>query len=207
MRLTSSWPCLAALAALAALAGCATRPPAPAPATPWAQRLAVLQQAASWGLEGRTAVAIGTQGWQASLLWQQLGDDSQVHLSGPLGVGALLLELTPQGLALNGAPPGDATLGQVQARLGFEPPLANLRFWLLGVPDPHAAFDLTRNAADRAQHLVQSEWHIEYQRYAPVGSDALPDRLVLERGDVRVRVVVDRWTWPGKQSVPGGKAP
>jgi outer membrane lipoprotein LolB len=188
---------------LAVLAGCAARPPlAPPPATPWAHRLAVLQQAAAWQLEGRAAVAVGTQGWQASLQWRQTGDDSEVHLAGPLGVGALLLGFGPGGLSLNGAPPGDAAVAQLRSRLGFDPPLANLRYWLLGVPDPHSPFVLTRNAGDRAQRLVQADWTIDYQRYDPVGADTLPDRLLLNREGVRVRVVVDHWTWPAGAGTP-----
>lgn len=197
------------LLALAVLAGCAVRPPlAPAPATPWAQRLAVLQQTAAWQLEGRAAVAVGSQGWQASLQWRQEGDHSEVHLVGPLGVGALVLDLTPGGLSLNGAPPGDAALAQLRSRLGFDPPLAQLRYWLLGVPDPDSGFDLARNAGDRAQRLVQAQWTIDYQRYAVVGADTLPDRLVLNRAGVRVRVVVDHWTLGVPGSGPGaGGAP
>ena len=61
------------IACSAVLAGCATTRPAtgpPAPA-PWEQRLANLQQASTWQLQGRAAVALGKQGWQASLDWRQ----------------------------------------------------------------------------------------------------------------------------------------
>jgi outer membrane lipoprotein LolB len=155
-----------------------------------------LQQSTSWQLDGRAAVAVGSQGWQASLLWHQSPDLSAVHLTGPFGVGALVLELRSGQLWLNGAPPSDAVLAQVQARLGFDPPLSALRYWVLGVPDPAAAFDLTRNAADRAQRLVQEDWTVNYERYAPVDGDVLPDRMVLTREGVRVRIVVDHWTAP-----------
>jgi outer membrane lipoprotein LolB len=116
-----------------------------------------------------------------------------VHLSGPFGVGALVLKRTPEGLSLNGAPPSDAVLAQLQERLGFELPLDHLRFWLMGVPDPGAAFGLKRNDQDRASQLTQSDWSIEYDRYMPVDGDLLPARLVLTREVVRVRIVVDRW--------------
>ena len=60
-----------------------------------------------------------------------------------------MLKVTPAGLSLNGAPPSDAVVAQLQERLGFELPLDNLRYWLLGVPDPSTPFELTRNAQDR----------------------------------------------------------
>jgi outer membrane lipoprotein LolB len=155
-----------------------------------------LQQAQAWQLDGRAAVALGTQGWQASLNWQQRGTDAEVHLAGPLGVGALVLKKTPAGLSLNGAPPSAVVLAQLRERLGFELPLNDLRYWLLGVPDPGSAFELARNEEDRAQELSQAGWTVAYERYMPVGVDRLPARLVLTREGVRVRIVVDRWQGP-----------
>jgi outer membrane lipoprotein LolB len=176
------------------LAACVTnRRAPPPPAAGWEQRVADLQTLSSWQLDGRAAVAVGTQGWQATLNWLQRGESAEVHLSGPFGVGALVLKRTPEGLSLNGAPPSDAVLAQLQERLGFELPLDHLRFWLMGVPDPGAAFGLKRNDQDRASQLTQSDWSIEYDRYMPVDGDLLPARLVLTREGVRVRIVVDRW--------------
>ena len=177
-----------------ALSACMTTRPTRTPAAlPWDQRAADLQRAHSWQLAGRAAVAVGTQGWQASLDWRQRGAAAEVHLAGPLGVGALVLEETPAGLSLNGAPPSDAVLAQLQERLGFELPLDNLRYWLLGVPDPGSAFDLTRNEQDRAARLTQAGWTVTYDKYMTVSGDWLPARLVLIRDTVRVRVAVDHW--------------
>ena len=179
-----------------ALCACVTTRQAPPPAAVgWEQRAGYLQKTASWQLDGRAAVAVGTQGWQATLNWQERGDAAEVHLSGPFGVGALVLKLTPDGLSLNGAPPSDAVLTQLQERLGVDLPFDHLRFWLLGVPDPGAVFELKRNAQDRALQLTQGDWSIDYDRYMPVDGDVLPAHLVLTREGVRVRIAVDRWQW------------
>jgi len=186
---------IGSVAACAVLAGCAAVRPAPAPA-PWEQRMVELQHASAWQLDGRAAGALGKQGWQASLDWRQRGTASEVHLAGPFGAGALVLKVTPAGLSLNGAPPSDAVTSELQDRLGFELPLDNLRFWLLGVPDPDSAFELTRNDQDRALTLTQAGWSIEYARYMPNDRDLLPARLVLSRADARVRIAVDHWELP-----------
>jgi outer membrane lipoprotein LolB len=178
------------------LAACATtqRPPAPAAeAAGWEQRAADLQHLSFWQLDGRAAVAVGTQGWQATLNWQQSGDSSEVHLAGPFGVGAVVLKRTPQGVSLNGAPPSDAVFSQLRDRLGFELPLDRLRFWLLGVPDPSAAYELKRNDQDRALQLLQADWTIDYDRYTASNGDLLPAHMVLTREGVRVRIAVDHW--------------
>jgi outer membrane lipoprotein LolB len=178
----------------ALLAACVTnRRAPPSPAAGWEQRIIALQTLDSWQLDGRAAVAAGTQGWQATLNWQQRGESAELHLSGPFGVGALVLKRTPEGLSLNGAPPSDAVLAQLQERLGFVLPLDHLRFWLLGVPDPGATFDLKRNSQDRAAQLSQDGWIIDYDRYMPLDGDSLPAHLVLTRESVRVRIAVDRW--------------
>jgi outer membrane lipoprotein LolB len=162
----------------------------------WERRVGDLQHASSWQLDGRAAVAFQGQGWQATLNWRQLDGGSEIHLAGPFGAGALVLRRTPAGLSLNGAPPSDTVLSQLQERLGFELPIDHLRFWLLGVPDPAAAFELTRNDRDRALKLTQAGWIIDYDRYMPVDGDLLPAHLTLSGEGVRVRIAVDHWEQP-----------
>jgi outer membrane lipoprotein LolB len=121
---------------------------------------------------------------------------TEAHLAGPLGVGAVVLKLTPDGLSVNGGPSGAEALAQLQERLGFDLPLAMLRYWALGVPAPAVPCEFVPNAAGRAQELRQAGWTISYDRYLPVGDDVLPTRLVLTRDTVRVRIVVDHWDLP-----------
>jgi outer membrane lipoprotein LolB len=177
-----------------ALAGCLnTRPHVPSMSADWTQRLSTLQTASHWQLSGRAAVAFGNQGWQASLDWRQNSTDAELHLAGPLGIGAQTIRQTANGLSLNGAPPSDSALAQLQDKLGFELPVGMLRYWLLGVPDPRSTAEVARNPQDRAAHLTQEGWSIEYDRYTPVADDVLPAHIVLTRGDVRVRIVADHW--------------
>lgn len=178
-----------------ALAACATTRTVAPPSTPWQQRVGTLQSANDWQLDGRAAVALGTQGWQATLNWRQTDHAAEVHLSGPFGIGALVLKQTPEGVSLNGAPPSDAVLASVQEKLGFDLPIENLHYWLLGVPNPDSPFELSRNDQDRAKVLSQAGWSIAYDRYLPVADDLLPARLVLTAGNVRVRIVIDHWDW------------
>ncbi len=88
-------------------------------------------------------------------------------LSGPFGVGALVLKMTPAGLSLNGAPPSDAVVAQLQERLGFELPLDNLRYWLLGIPDPGTTLRSDAQRSGSRTQLTQAGWSIDYDRYMP----------------------------------------
>jgi outer membrane lipoprotein LolB len=181
------------------LGGCVTVRPPPPPAAAsvplaWESRLTMLQHVSDWDLSGRTAVAVGTQGWQASLNWRQRGATTEARLAGPLGVGATVLRLSDAGLSVNGGPAGASdAVAELQQRLGFDLPLATLRYWLLGVPDPATPYELVRNDQDRAQTLTQDGWTMNYDHYLASDGDWLPGHVVLNRGDVRVRIVVDHW--------------
>lgn len=186
-----------ALAIALLLAGCAARPRQPAAQLPWAEQRARLQALDPYELAGRVAIAAGSEGSNAHFTWKQQGARSTVELNGPLGFGGL--HVISDGTTLDVQTSKGERLASDQAReeledkLGFEPPLSSLRYWLLGVPDPALPASETVGADQRLTALVQDGWQIAYPDYLEAGGYPLPRRLTLRRGDVRVRVVVDRW--------------
>ena len=195
MRISARW--LGAVA-LAALAGCRTLPPAPTPGASWEMRRPQLQSLTHFQLRGRVAVAAGGEGFNANLHWTQEGARSEVTLEGPLGVGGAQLTatgdeltvITSRGERVESA----AAHAELAARLGFDPPLSSLRYWVLGVPDPtQPASESLDPAQQRLSGLTQGGWHVEYQSYESAGGEALPARLTLQRDEVRVRLLVDEW--------------
>ena len=190
---------LGAAAALAVLAGCRTLPPAPPPpGASWETRRPQLQSLTHFQLRGRVAVAAGGEGFNASLHWIQDGARSQVTLEGPLGVGGAQLTATGDELTVVNSRgervESAAAHAELTARLGFDPPLSSLRYWVLGVPDPtQPATESLDPAQQRLSGLTQGGWHVEYQSYESAGGEALPARLTLQRDTVRVRLVVDGW--------------
>jgi outer membrane lipoprotein LolB len=187
----------AAIAACA-LAGCVTTPPqAPAVAQNWEARRAELQQQSAFDLKGRLAVAAGKEGFNARLRWQQDGAQSSLALDGPLGVGGVRIStngtdievLNSKGERLD----SEAARTEIATRLGFEPPLSSLRYWVLGAPDPATRAEETLDEQQRLARLIQNGWDIEYATYAEVNGKWLPSRMNLKRDDVRVRVLVDGW--------------
>ncbi|HLY52413.1 MAG TPA: lipoprotein insertase outer membrane protein LolB [Steroidobacteraceae bacterium] len=187
-----------AAATLALLAACRTTPPAVPTSPAWQLRCPQLQARAHFALKGRVAVAAGGQGFNASLRWAQEGAASRVALEGPLGAGAV--HISAQGNELNIATANgtrlesDAARAELSARLGFDPPLASLRYWVLGVPDPaQPAAETLDEVHQRLARLDQAGWRIDYGSYMAVGAEWLPARVTLERDDVRVRLIVDNW--------------
>jgi outer membrane lipoprotein LolB len=188
----------AALLVLALLAACRTAPPPRPVENSWDVRRQQLQARAHFELKGRVAVAAGNEGFNADMHWLQQGDHSQLTLEGPLGVGATQISATGNELTLItsrgehiGSDQAHAALVQ---RLGFDPPLPSLRYWILGVPDPaQPATEELDASQQRLTALSQGGWHIGYADYAAAGGEMLPARLTLQRDNVRVRVLVDAW--------------
>lgn len=180
------------------LASCATAPRRQAPQVPWPERRARLQALDPYELAGRVAVAAGSEGFSAHLTWRQQGARSTVELNGPLGIGGAMhvvadgetLDVrTSKGQRLS----SDEARAELEGKLGFDPPLASLRYWLLGVPDPGHPATETLGTDQRLAMLVQDGWQIAYPDYLDAGGYSLPRHLTLRRGDVRVRLVVYRW--------------
>ena len=194
MRLrTAAWFALAT----ALFAGCATRPIAPASAPVDGQRVAALQSLAAYGFRGQLAASTGEQGFSAALDWQQSAGESQAQLRGPLGMGSAQLSFGATGLRYTGNDgrllAGDAADTALAQLLGFAPPLASLRYWLLGVPDPSAPAEARGDSAGHVASLTQAGWQVEYADYQPAGPAVLPGRLTLQRGRLRLKLRISRW--------------
>jgi outer membrane lipoprotein LolB len=163
----------------------------------WPQRLVRLRAIHSFALTGRLAANHGNEGFTAGLRWQQRDDAAQLQLSGPLGFGAAHIELqagmlsvtTSKGVQLRGA----AAAAQIAATLGFEPPLASLRYWVLGASDPAVPAEQWLDARQRLAWLQQEGWRIDYDEYSQVQQLWLPRRLTVTRGDLHLKLVVNTW--------------
>jgi outer membrane lipoprotein LolB len=206
MRAAGRGPRAAAFLPLGAvllyLAGCATVPPPVTVSTPWPERRAALQSRTRFGLSGRVAVAADGQGFNGHLRWEQDGARSQIDLDGPLGVGGVHVVLQGGELTLTAADgtrlDAAAARDELIERLGFEPPLGSLRYWIQGVPDPGSEATETADTVPRLAALSQDGWAITYSGYQAVAGQWLPQRMTLQRGTVRVRLVIDNWRGVGR---------
>jgi outer membrane lipoprotein LolB len=188
---------LAMLVMAAVLCGCRTVPAPPVAAQSWEARRAQLQGRDHFQIKGRVAVAAAQEGFTASVRWAQNGTQSQLALDGPLGVGGLRVTTDGTTLVLVNAHgerlDSEAARTELKMRLGFDAPLASLRFWILGVPDPSSPAVEVVDVERRLTSLQQSDWQIEYADYVAVKGEWLPGRMTLRRADVRVRLIVDHW--------------
>ena len=180
-----------------ALAGCKTLPPAPPESAPWDIRKAALQSRDKFDLKGRIAVAVAQDGFNAKLRWQQRGKQSDLALDGPLGVGGVRISSNGSALTVKSSRgeqlDSEAAKQEIQSKLGFDPPIESLRYWVLGVPNPATPADEVLDDTKRLATLKQNGWQIDYAAYANVRGQSLPSKATLTREGVRVRLFVDDW--------------
>jgi len=193
---------LLALWLLALVAGCATHPPAQLPdaATQdqmWASRHAQLSEMSVWAMSGRVAVKSEGDSWSASMRWQQSGELFDISFSSPLG--QQMARLTGDDVTASLYLPDKRVLSApnvsdlLDGELGWHVPIAGLRYWLVGLPAPGSESSSGLDGRGRLAWLEQSEWYIEYSRYRSARILELPEKMVLTRNDLRVRLVIDRW--------------
>lgn len=182
------------LGVIVLLPGCITlRDPGMLPASlpeDWEARRGRLQALTGFELQGRLAVAKGEEGFTAALRWSQRPEGTRLEIDGPLGVGGLHLELEQGRLR------DEALRAEWEARLGFALPIASLRYWMLGVPDPaHPAEEERAPASPTLAALRQQGWTVSFARYAAVEGVgyALPQRIEATREALRVRLLIERW--------------
>jgi len=192
---------LAALVALVTLVGCRTVPPAVIPGpgadAPWPAQRAALEKLESYALNGKVAVAANGQGFTASLRYQQQPRRADLALDGPLGIGGMRIALEEHALAVTNsrgeALDGEAARGEIERKLGFELPLEELRWWLLGLPAPGQSDVDAAAEGGEIRAFVQNGWHVAINTRAPALGFSLPQRLTAERGGARLKLFVERW--------------
>lgn len=198
---------LSCFAAAVLLVGCRTVPKSFGPAVMpeqavagWPDRRAQLQARARFTAQGRIGVMAGADGFNGRMRWIQDGARSTVSLDGPLGVGGVrisndagvLAVTTSSGEALD----SQAAHDELVRRLGFEPPLDSLRYWMQGVPDPSIPGTETLDVQGYLDSVTQAGWTVTFNAYMQTLAGALPQKLTIERDAVRVRLIIASWVSP-----------
>ena len=170
------------------LAACATQPPELPPG--------VAPQVDQFELSGRVAVKLEGRGYSARLRWRHVGDSDTLWIYSP--VGSTIATLTADGelatLVTSKQETYQSTDVQSLTRqvLGWDLPLAGLKYWVLGRVDPGLAVEsIDRDERFRIQRLVQAGWDVDFAAYEKDGT--LPSSMILRFEGLRLRLLIDRW--------------
>lgn len=155
-----------------------------------------------WRAQGRMVMHNGDDAWHVHFDWQQSGERYTVALSDPLGRqlsrvegddGHVLLYLSGRDQPLAGPPQQ-----LLRTHLGWQLPLAGLRYWLTGrVMAGEPVSGRHYDESGRLQRFSQQGWTVRYPGFFD-GHAALPRKIGLEspereRPQLSARLVIDRW--------------
>ncbi len=189
------------LAGTLALGACATAPspaPAGAPLGRWLDRQQRLAALVQWNLQGRVGIETGKDSGNATMSWEQNGEEYAIRISAPLSQGTFELKGGMQGVTLRG--PDNRVLSAadpqalMQDQLGWSLPVAGLKYWIRGIPMPNRPVAAVHfDDAGRLSDLEQDGWRVSVQRYKKVGDEELPDKIFMENAPLKMRVVIGEW--------------
>ena len=193
-------PILSLLVLAALLAGCAATDSRQLPdLSDWETRKAYLEHTDEWEFVGRIGVSAGSEGFNGKLWWRQDGDVFRARISGPIGIGTIFINGDGPEVTLTER---DGTVtelmdaeAELRYRYGWTIPVTSLRFWTLGIPDPSSPADVEFNEEGQMSELSQREWQVTIGQYVGGGGQAMPRRLTAVSDDIRVRLVIDGWTF------------
>jgi outer membrane lipoprotein LolB len=158
--------------------------------------------APGWQLSGRAALSNGREGGSGRIDWLQGSGSTQVTLSAPVTRQSWTLTAGPTGAALDGVPNGPlrgSDAGELlHQATGWRIPVGALGCWLRGAradAATHGEAVVAYGADLRPLRIQQAGWTVEFSDWveAAAGGQVLPGRIQAQRGEDRVRLLVDDW--------------
>ena len=152
------------------------------------EKMLPLSELKQWSFEGRLSV-VGQPVIFVS--WHHAVDHEQLKLSGPLGQGATTIDLTPNKIMIDKGTGEVLISDQVEAFLfektGVPIPVQSLRYWVMGLPLPSQAYQMTDNG------FVQTGWLVEYKQLQAVGAAYMPAKIFASNAQNKIKLIIDQW--------------
>lgn len=149
-------------------------------------------------LAGRIAVKYRDQSSSGNLRWQHRGSSDDMVLLSPLGQTVTQISRNSNGVTLvdqahkiHRAADAETLTGKL---LGWRLPLSGLIYWVVGQPAPSLPYHVERDTQHYPMQLMQDGWQVNYSAWQTVDGQGLPRKIILQREDLEIRLVVDEWT-------------
>lgn len=155
----------------------------------------------AWRMEGRIGVQTTEDAWQANLFWDHDANQDRLRVSGPLSQGMVSIVVQKDLIYVNEGN-GITELSRdpdrmLRQRLGFAVPLASLRYWVLGIPDPQRPHTTVRGEKADPGGFQQLGWTVRVDRLMDVGMHRLPQKLIVQGAGVKLKIIGDIWEIKG----------
>jgi len=153
----------------------------------------------TWEMRGRINVRVPGDSDTVSVTWNNQQANYNIYLRGTLGLGATRIIGEPGLVRMeqSGEQPIIARSAEelIYTQFGREIPINDLHFWIRGLPAPQPRPDQLQLATQGVvEQLNQSGWSLHYEDYMAVGPWNMPKKIIAEREDIRLTLLVSKWT-------------
>jgi outer membrane lipoprotein LolB len=174
------------------------------PRVDWLERRDMLREIEEFRMEGRLALNTGRRGYSGTVSWEQNDDIVDFRFRGPFGFGGFRIHGDLDKLRVKTTAGDEFFLRdpeqEMTERFGWSLPVHSMRYWILGVSDPGLPAAEVPDSQGLLESMEQGGWFVRYDGYGDIDGLLLPRRFDMERGEVRIRVVTDRWEIPGARA-------
>lgn len=181
------------------LQGCATirEPSGALSGHSWEQRQAKLQALHEWRLSGKASFRTPERSATVALSWSRQADSWQVRGNGSFGRGAFRAEQDRNGGLLwrsgEKLRTGSSVIELLRQESGVAFPVAELDYWIKGLPAPGPVTEQKINGQAELTRLVQGDWEIRYLDYGLWNGLRLPKKIFVSGPDTELRFVIHSW--------------
>ena len=144
-----------------------------------------------WGFEGRIAVVGNNDVTHASINWEHSPDGDLIKLYGPLGQGAVTIQLNSTGVTIDRGG-GDLKTSInpeefINQEVGLFVPVKSLRYWVIGVPEKSQDVTLIESGFE------QAGWRNQYKTMQTVSNHVLPRNMTVTKDSVKLKLFIHQW--------------
>ncbi|EHH1180726.1 lipoprotein insertase outer membrane protein LolB [Vibrio vulnificus] len=185
------------------MVGCTGLPEHPT-SVEWQSHQAKLSQIQSFQAVGKLGYISPEQRQNLNFYWKHSPAQSNLRFTTFLGQTALNLTMTPQGARVETYDDQILTAKNatalVQQLTGLVIPVEQLSDWIIGLPNGADDFQLNEQntLGSLEKELNFQRWHIAYTQYRDVEFHQqvvpLPAKLSLTQQDIKLNIVVSKWT-------------
>ena len=143
-------------------------------------------------------VSYDGRAFSSGLRWLHAQGRDEIWLSGPLGQTLAHISGDGDGVVLTAADQRQYRAASIERitreALGWELPVAHLKYWVRGDIAPgNAPAAVVRADDQRIVELEQDGWRVALAFFQRPEYDGLPRRLDVEGGSHQIRLVIDTW--------------
>lgn len=163
----------------------------------WSERQQKIQNINSWELTSSISVQSPNESTMAKVNWQQLADNYMITVSSVFNLGGVKLIGNKQNVTLwksatdKITAPNPETL--MQKELGWSLPIANMQYWIKGIPAPKLPKSFNLDATHHLTYLEQDGWQIRYVGYQSTNNIDLPEKVFFTNRQLQIKVVIKSW--------------